>query len=272
MCDQEKLQDTSVQHTEYYLPPRETPALSFRYAMREYMAELVGTLVLVLVGSGTTAQVTFNDKAGSGYLGIRIMIAGPVSGAHLNPAVTLTSAMFGKFAWRKVPGFMLAQLLGAFLGASLVFAIYWPAMNAFDDGIRQTIGDSATAGIFATYPAPDTPIYSAFFNELIDTAFLLIGVMAITNSKYQIPTWGVALSAGLLLLAIGMGMGMMTGFAMNPARDLGPRLFTAIGGWGTEPFTAYKSYFWVPILAPFFGALLGMSIYDFLIDPQPSSF
>ncbi|KAJ9052243.1 glycerol channel [Entomophthora muscae] len=268
---------------DYYLPPREAPAPSFRYAVREYAAELIGTLVLVLVGSGTTAQVTFNEKAvGSSYLSINmgwamglslgIMIAGPISGAHLNPAVTLTSAMFNKFKWKKVPGFIIAQVFGAFLGAALVYAIYWPALQAFDSGIRETVGDKATANIFATYPFPGTPIYSAFFTEVIDTALLLIGVCAITNPKHQIPTWGVALSAGLLLNAIGMSVGLMTGYAMNPARDFGPRVFTAISGWGTAPFTASGNYFWVPMIAPFIGALVGMSIHDFLIDPQPSYF
>lgn len=252
---------------------------SLRYRMREYVAELMGTLILCLCGSGVTAQVLFNKAAvGSSYLSINlgwalglsmgILVAGPVSGGHLNPAVTVTNALFGKFSWRKVPGYVFCQTLGAFLGAALVYLIYWPAFYEFDKGTRYVTGKFSTAGIFATYPHPATPIYNAFFTEIIDTAFLLIGVLAITNPKYKVPTWGVALAAGGLLAVIGMSVGLMTGYAMNPARDFGPRIFTAIAGWGGETFSAHGYYFWVPLFAPFLGAPLGMAIYDYLIDVE----
>ncbi|KAI0226468.1 glycerol channel [Massospora cicadina] len=247
-----------------------------RYAFREYFAEFLGTLLLVLLGIGVNAQATFNPAAkGSSFLSVNlgwalaiicaILVAGPVSGAHLNPAVTIANAALRKFPWFKVPGYALAQLLGAFVGAAVIYVIYWPAFNAFDEGVRMTVGKTATAGVFATFPFNGAPQYASFITEFISTAILLLGILGITDPRHKIPTYAAAVCIGLVLGAIGFSTGMMTGYAMNPARDLGPRLFTLLAGWGISPFVESNCYFWVPIVAPILGAIAGIFVYDVLI-------
>jgi len=251
---------------------------NFRYQYREYMAEFLGTLILVLLGDGVVAQVTVNKAAvGSSWLSINlgfalaltmgIYVAGPVSGAHLNPAVTMANAILRKFDTKKVIGYMFAQVAGAFTGAFLVYANYWPAFDALDGGKRSTLGPHGTAGIFATFPYESAPIINSIISEVIGTAILLLGILAITDRRQKIPPYMAPPAIGLVLGSIGMSTGVMTGFALNPARDFGPRLFTAIAGWGWEPFCAANSYFWVPLLAPFAGALVGVAAYDALICP-----
>lgn len=249
-----------------------------QYRFREYLAEFLGTCVLLLFGNGVCAQVTFNDAAkGSSYLSINfgwafavmlgIYVSGPISGAHINPAVTIANAIHGKFPWKKVPGFALAQFLGAFVGAALVYLMYWPAFDQFDGGVRQTTGKMATAGIFATYPYATSPIWNCFLTEIINTCFMMICICGINDPRHKIPSWMGAVAVGLLIGAIGISIGMMTGYAMNPARDFGPRFFTLVAGWGTEPFTAAGYYFWNPIIAPIVGATLGIFLYDIFVLP-----
>lgn len=258
---------------------RRGSALHIKYIFREYFAEFLGTLLLLLFGDGVVAQVTFNKAAkGSSFLSINlgwalglmcaIFVSGPVSGAHLNPAVTIANAVLRKFPWRKVPGYIAAQLAGGFAGAALVFCMYWPAFNDFDGGVRQTVGEFATAGIFATYPYKNAPHYASFITEVINTAILLICILGISDPRHKIPSYMGALCVGLVVGAIGLSIGMMTGYAMNPARDLGPRLFTLVAGWGVAPFVASGYYFWIPVIAPIFGAILGIFAYDLLIYPQ----
>ncbi|KAJ9068174.1 glycerol channel [Entomophthora muscae] len=251
---------------------------ALRYQYREYLAEFMGTLILVLLGDGVVAQVSVNSGAiGSSFLSINlgfamalmfgIYVAGPVSGAHLNPAVTLANAILRDFPARKIPGYFVSQTLGAFVGAALVYANYWPALNAIDGGHRSTVGPQATAGIFATFPYPDAPIVNSVISETLGTGMLLIGILAITDRRQKIPAYMAPIAIGTVLGSIGMSLGVMTGFALNPARDFGPRLFTAVAGWGWEPFTARSYYFWVPIVAPFIGALVGVFVYDTVICP-----
>ncbi|KAI0230634.1 glycerol channel, partial [Massospora cicadina] len=213
-----------------------------RYQYREYLAEFMGTMILVLLGDGVVAQVSVNKAAiGSSFLSINlgfafalmlgVYVAGPVSGAHLNPAVTLANALLRKFPYRKIPGYFFAQTFGAFVGAALVYANYWPALDAIDGGHRSTIGPKGTAGIFATFPYPDAPIINSVISEAIGTAMLLIGILAITDRRQKIPPYMAPIAIGAVLGSIGMSLGVMTGFALNPARDFGPRLFTLVAGW-----------------------------------------
>jgi len=249
-----------------------------RFRNRECFAEFFGTLILVLLGDGVIAQVTINKAAeSSAWLSINlgfalalmmgIYVAGPVSGAHLNPAVTLANAVLRNFSWSKVPGYIFSQTLGAFTGAALVYANYWPAINAIDGGERSVIGPTGTGGIFATFPFPGAPPINSIVSEIIGTSLLLIGILAITDHRQKIPPYMAAPAIGLVLGSIGMSTGFMTGFALNPARDLGPRLFIAVAGWGYEAFKAVDNYFWIPLSAPFAGAIIGVLIYDSLICP-----
>ncbi|KAI9298308.1 aquaporin, partial [Neoconidiobolus thromboides FSU 785] len=248
----------------------------FRYNLREYFAEFLGTLILVTFGDGAVALAVTNANAkGSGAiiislgfafaLMLAVFIASPVSGAHVNPAITLANALLRGFPWKKVPGYMFAQLFGAFCGACLVMLFNYPAIDLFDGGIRATSGNLATAGIFATYPAPNVTIANAFFIEMLSTTFLILGILGINDERHGTPSWLAPIACGFTIGAISFSTGWLTGFALNPARDMGPRLFTMAAGWGTEPFTAANHYFWVPLIAPFFGAIFGIIVYDFFI-------
>jgi MIP family channel proteins len=165
-----------------------------------------------------------------------------------------------------VPAFVLAQMLGAFLGAAVVYATYHEAFTAFDGGVRQVTGDLGTAGIFATYPREFLSIAGGFIDQLVGTALLMAGVLAVTDQRNAAPpSWMAAPLVGGLVVAIGVAFGFNSGYAINPARDLGPRLFTAIAGWGPAVFTAGHAWWWVPIVAPCLGAWLGAVVYDFAV-------
>ncbi|PVU93382.1 hypothetical protein BB561_003318 [Smittium simulii] len=253
--------------------------LEFRYRYRLYFAEFFGTMLLLLFGNGVVATTKFNEGlAGSAFVlivfgwGIGLAMALYCcmgnSGGHLNPAVTISAAVFGRFPWSRVPGFIAAQVLGAFTGAAMVYAIFRSKFNGFDGGKRQTLGEFGTAGIFTTFPDPANTRWDSFFTEMLLTAVLLFLIQGFFD-KRMLPAKGYEpIAVGLLVLAIGTTNGIMTGYAINPARDFGPRLFTAIAGWGSGPFTAAGYYFWIPIVAPIFGAIIGVGLYEFFIIPN----
>ncbi|CCI45070.1 hypothetical protein ABG067_004284 [Albugo candida] len=239
--------------------------------LRECLAEFLGTFVLLCFGDGVVAQVVLSQQNSGTYLSINmgwglgvlfgIHCSGGVSGAHLNPAVTTTLALFRRFSWRKVPYYILAQLLGAFCGAAMVLAIYYPVFNSVDPE-RET-----TQGVFATYPNAAVSNASAFLCEAFGTALLLGGIFAIgdQHNKPASPYTAPAATA-LLVLAIGMSFGMNTGYAINPARDLGPRFLSAIGGWGFKTFTLQNYYFLVPIFGPIIGGAFGAGVYQLCVE------
>ena len=240
----------------------------------ELFAEFLGTFVLILFGTGVVAMVTLfpsdNPSAiiNGGYTNITvgwglgvtmgIYIANRVSGAHLNPAVTLTLAVFRGFPWRKVIPYSIAQVIGAFAAAALVFRNYLPAFHRFDPGLNKT------AGVFTTFPAfPDLP-QAGFLDQLIGTALLLLLIFAISDERNMPPKANLgALMIGLVVVAIGMSFGAMHGYAINPARDFGPRLFTAVAGFHNNGITDGRRVWWIPIVAPLLGGLIGAAIYDF---------
>ncbi|KAI9104670.1 putative aquaporin [Phlyctochytrium arcticum] len=253
------------------------------HILRQERAEFLGTLVMLLFGDGVVAQVVLHEGKGD-YLSINlawgfgvlfgIYATGGISGAHLNPAVTLANAVFNKFPWRKVPSFMLSQILGAFCAAALVYLNYQPAIAAFDPSLTTT-GLKSTAGIFATYPQPYLSTAQAFFCEFFATALLIVGLFSIGESRSPAaPSSHGPLACGFLVMAIGMAFGAPTGYAMNPARDFGPRLFTLVVGYGTAPFTVSNYYFWIPIVGPLLGCIAGGLAYSCLLSfppPPPKS-
>lgn len=243
---------------------------------REILAEFLGTFILLALGAGVVAQVVLSSNANGSYISINIAwgiavtmgvyVAGGVSGAHLNPAVTLALAVRRGFPWSKVIPFSLAQVAGAFAASALVFAVYSEAFDAFDSGARMVTGAKATAGIFATYPQPFLSTLGGLLDQITGTAILLLVILAITDSRNNAPTSNLApLMIGLLVVAIGMCFGFNAGYAINPARDLGPRLFTLVGGWGAEVFRAGNYWFWVPVVGPLIGGVVGAFIYDFMV-------
>jgi MIP family channel proteins len=247
-----------------------------RGTLREGAAEFLGTFLILVFGTASVAQkVLSGGELGSALsihlawgLGVTfgIYASAGVSGAHLNPAVTLSFAALRGFPWRKVPAYVLAQTLGAFTGAAVTFLTYREAFSAFDGGTRQVAGEKATAGIFATYPQPFLSAFpGGFVDQVVGTALLLLVIFALGDRRNAGPASGGPVLVGALVVAIGMTFGMNAGYAINPARDLGPRVFTALAGWGGAVFTAGGHWWWVPILAPCLGAVLGGLVYDRLV-------
>jgi len=242
---------------------------------RELYAEFLGTFVLIAFGAGVVAQVVLSNKQNGEYLSINIAwgfavtmgiyIAGGVSGAHLNPAVTFALAFRRDIPWSKFLPYSIAQIAGAFTGAATVFLVYRAAFNNFDGGVRMIAGEKGTAGIFATYPQPYLSTTGALIDQIVGTAMLMLVIRGVGDARNN-PAGNLGpIVVGFLVMAIGMAFGLNAGYAINPARDLGPRLFTAIAGWGFEVFRANNFYFWVPIVGPLIGGTLGVSVYDALI-------
>ena len=244
--------------------------------VREALAEFLGTFVLIAFGSAVVAQVVLSDKSHGTYISINIAwglavtmgiyVAGGISGAHLNPAVTLALAVHRGFAWNKVAPFVAAQVAGAFMGAAVTFLTYREAFDRFDGGVRQVVGEKATAGIFATYPQSFLSTSGGFVDQVVGTALLLLVIFALGDLKNLAPEPRSApVVVGALVVLVGMCFGYNAGYAINPARDFGPRLFTALAGWGSDVFRAGSGYWWVPIAGPLVGGVLGGFVYDFFI-------
>ena len=243
---------------------------------REAAAEFLGTFILIMFGVGVVAQTVLSRGANGSFLainigwGLAVMLgvyaAGGVSGAHLNPAVTLALAVTRGFAWAKVAPYMLAQFAGAFVASAVVYLTYYDAFNAFDGGVRQVGGAQGTAGIFATYPQPFLTVMGGFIDQVVGTALLMAGVLAVTDQRNNAaPGWLTPVLVGGIVIAVGVAFGFNAGYAINPARDFGPRVFTAVAGWGGGVFTAGGGWWWVPIVAPCVGAIVGALAYDALV-------
>ena len=251
---------------------------------REMLAEFLGTLVLLLFGLGVVAQAVLSHQSAGSMLSINIAwglgvtmgcyVSAGVTGAHLNPAVTLALALRRGFPWPKVGPYVVAQMLGALAASALVFTAYHDALTAFDGGVRHVTGELATAGIWATYPQPFMTTALGFVNEALGAALLMGVILGITDARNAPAPPGLApVIVGLLVVAIGASFGWNTGYAINPARDFGPRLFTAMAGWGVEVFTAAHGWWWVPIVAPCVGTVAGAALYDACVGrhfPQQS--
>lgn len=245
--------------------------------LREAFAEFLGTFILIVFGTGVVAQVVLSKHQNGDYISINlgwglavtmaVYVSGGVSGAHLNPAITIAMAALRRFPVRKLIPYILAQFLGAFTAAATVFMTYREAFQNFDHGVRQITGPEATAGVFATYPQDFlSNLPGGVFDQVVGTALLVILVFALSDKKNAAPESHITpLFVGLAVTLIGMTFGFNSGYAINPARDLAPRIFTAIAGWGEGVFTAHDHWWWIPVVAPCLGAILGGAIYDSLI-------
>jgi MIP family channel proteins len=245
-----------------------------RPLFREALAEFLGTFTLIVFGVGVVAQVVLSKQSAGSYLSINVAwglavamgcyVAAGVTGAHLNPAVTLALAVHRRFAWTKVPVYAAAQLAGAFVASAVVYITYRDALTAFDGGVRHVLGVQGTAGIWATYPQPFlTVVPGGLIDQIVGTALLVGVIFAITDTRNApAPPGIVPIVVGLLVVLIGASFGFNSGYAINPARDLGPRLFTFVGGWGPEVFRAGHGWWWVPVVAPCIGAVSGGWVYD----------
>lgn len=259
----------------------------------ELLSEYLGTLVLLAFGTGVVAVAVVGltmsgrttvifDGAG-GWLLITwgwamavvmgIYVAGGISGAHINPAVSIAMAVRGVFPWKKVVPYAIAQILGAFTGAAIVYADYYKAIDAWNAAnhvaSRAAAGGLTTFSIFATFPAQyfHGSLVGPFLDQVIGTFFLVLFVLAITDARNMAVQSNVGpLIVGFAVAAIGMSFGVDAGYAINPARDFGPRLFTWLTGWGGNAFPGLWSYWWVPIAGPIVGAVIAPFVYKFFIE------
>ncbi len=234
--------------------------------MQTFFAELIGTALLILLGNGVVAGVVLRDtkSENAGWLVITIgwalavtfgvYAAGKVSGAHLNPAVTLALAVTGQFSWANVPLYLAGQMIGAMIGAALVYVHYLPHWARTED-------PSAKLAVFSTAPAIRNT-FSNFIGEFIGTFVLLFGLSALGANEFA---EGInPLAVGALVLAIGLSLGGTTGYAINPARDLGPRIIHAllpIPGKGDSDWR----YAWIPVVGPIVGGICGAAAYHLLL-------
>ncbi|KAM3926507.1 aquaporin-9 [Leptodactylus fuscus] len=244
---------------------------------KETLSEFFGTCLLVTFTCCSIATSVLNHEASGGILGttigcslgvtMAIYASGGVSGGHINPAVSFAMCMTGKLAWVKLPFYVSAQFLGAITGSAAVFGVYYDALMNYTGGVFTVTGPNATAHIFATYPSPYLSTLNALVDQIMATALLLILIFAMFDKKNMpVPSGLEPIAVGLLILTLGLALGTNSGAAMNPARDLGPRIFTALAGWGTEVFTAGNSFWWIPVFGPMCGAVIGSYIYILIIE------
>jgi glycerol uptake facilitator protein len=200
---------------------------------------------------------------------IAIYTTASVSGCHGNPAVTLALAVYRGFSWRKVIPYWFAQIVGAFLGAAIVYTLFSPVIDHFNAVNQLTRATGGAAGVFFTHPGLAITPMHAFGDEIILTAFLIFGIFAVTEQYNEMAPGanGGALIIGLLVALIGASMGYLEAWAMNPARDFGPRLFCFFAGWGPSAFPSPDNYWWIPIVSTLIGAVVGGGAYQLLIHP-----
>lgn len=196
-----------------------------------------------------------------------VYVAGGVSGGHVNPAVSLAMVLLGKLKIWKFPIYVIAQFLGAFTGAAAVFGLYYDAFMEFTSGILSVTGINATGHIFASYPARHLSILGGFIDQVMGTGMLVLCILAIIDGgNIGAPKGVEPLAIGLIVMAIGVSMGLNCGYPLNPARDLGPRLFTAVAGWGMEVFSTADYWWWIPVAGPMVGGVVAAILYYLFIE------
>ncbi|GFS40147.1 aquaporin-10 [Nephila pilipes] len=250
-----------------------------RSPMKESSAEFLGTLFFILCGDGVMAVITLGrldhiativSAFGWGLaLLVGFCIAGNVSGGHLNPAVTVAMACMKKCSWKCVFPYIFSQYMASLTAASLLYVVYYDAINNFDNGSRQIPPDmNSTAQIFSTYPQAYLSIGTCFIDQVVGTALLLLVICAAVDRREEnLPQNVQSAVIGLGLTVICLAFGQNCGAPLNPARDLGPRIFTALSGWGLKTFSVRKwMWFWIPVVGPHVGALLGVWLYYFFIE------
>jgi glycerol uptake facilitator protein len=260
----------------------------------ELVAECFGTFILIVFGDGVVAMaVAALNQSGRGTqifaasgdwlligwgwgfaVAFAVYAVGGVSGAHINPAVTLAFATKRDFPWRKVPSYIAAQVVGAFLGALLVYIVYKAAIDSYDTAhhiVKGQPNSLPTYSIFATFPAPYFHTWvGPFIDQIVGTAFLVAFVFAVVDEVNQPVRSNLApLIVGFIVVAVGLSLGANAGYAINPARDFGPRMFAWVAGWGKiampGDYGNINNYFWIPIVAPFLGGVIGAFVYDLFI-------
>ncbi|XP_045900513.1 aquaporin-10a [Micropterus dolomieu] len=240
--------------------------------VRECLAEFLGTFVLLLFGCAAAAQVKTSRETKGQFLSVNMAfsvgvmsamyLTKGISGAHLNPAVTLSFCVLGQVPWGSLLPYCLSQMLGAYMASGLVYLVYYDAIMEFSGGLLTVYGPNETASIFATYPSEYMTLSRSFLDQVVGTGMLMLCILCL-GEKRNTPAPSDLLPpiVAVIVLGISMSMSANCGGAINPARDLGPRLFTLTAGWGTEVFTCYNYWFWVPVVAPLIGGVIGTFMY-----------
>ncbi|MCE2706637.1 MAG: aquaporin family protein [Proteobacteria bacterium] len=231
---------------------------------KEFMAELIGTMFILLFGNGVNAMnelfnlggytnITFSWGLGV-FLGI--LVSNRITGAHLNPAVTIALVITKRFPFKKTPLYISAQMLGGFIGAALVYYFYQAKFAIIDPSLTHS------AGIFTTFPAVNA-FMPGFVSEIIASAILMFGILSITENFINDKAGFLApFAVGALIVAIGMSFGGMHGYAMNPARDFSPRLFIALMGFAHNGLTDGSNIWIVGVLGPIIGTSIGAIVFN----------
>lgn len=245
------------------------------------IAEFLGTATILFFGAGCVAAFKVAGAAFGQWeisivwgiaVAMAIYLSAGISGAHLNPAVSIAFWLFANFEGRKVIPYILAQTAGAFCAAALVYGLYSSLFIDYEQThqiVRGSVESLDTAGVFSTYPNAHISVGNAFMVEAVITAVMVALIMALTDDGNGLPCGPLApLLIGLLIAVIGAAMGPLTGFALNPARDFGPKLFAFLAGWGEVAFTGARDipYFLVPVFGPILGAIVGAFSYRTLIS------
>jgi aquaglyceroporin related protein len=240
----------------------------------EYAGEFFGTMTLVIFGIGANCQAKLSNSSNvapspaGNWTSLSFGWATGIAmglwispGGHINPAVTLAFAVWRGFSWKKVPGYIFSQLLGALVGAAIVYGNYIHAIDQFEGGAG--IRTMKTAALFGTVPAPWMTAVSCFFAEFLATAMFVTGILALLDEKNAVPPGLIPVGAFILVYGIAACLGFETGFAINPARDLGPRILTSMVGYGGQVYTMRSQYWiWCPVIATILGGQVATFIYD----------
>lgn len=243
--------------------------------VREFLAEFWGTFILIIFGDAAFAQTILEGKGiadvfavtwawGVGVI-LGIAVSGGISGGHINPAVTVAFATVGKFPWKKVAHYVIAQHLGAFVASAVLFATYHDALEHYDPE-RTVVGKNRTALIWATYPQEFVSIQTCFLDQIVGTGLLMFTAMATIDKKnMDIPKYLHPIVLGFMISALAMCFGMNCMAPLNPARDFATRAFTAVAGWGAETFS-HRHYWWIGLIGPHLGAIVGAWLYYLSIE------
>ncbi|XP_028300831.1 aquaporin-9-like isoform X2 [Gouania willdenowi] len=246
--------------------------------VRECLAEMLATFVLTLFGCGavvrrTLTELCLNEEINSLMLvigsNLSLWVAGCVvrgiSGCHANPAVSLAMACVGRLKWKNFLFYVIAQFIGAFLGAALFYGIYYDALMAFIWSL-PTCGKLVSSRFFASYPIRPLSILDGLYCQVVGTAFWIMLVLVTDRRIFgALSFWKVLLTIALVMETISQSLGMDCESTLNPARDLGPRLFSAVAGWGTSVFSAGNNWWWIPVVGPMIGGLIAAFLYELVI-------
>ncbi|KAG9256772.1 MIP family channel protein [Emericellopsis atlantica] len=243
----------------------------FREYGRDFFSEFAGTMIMILFGDGVVAQVILSEDQKGNYQsiswgwGLGVMLGVYVaskSGGHLNPAVTLANCIYRGHPWRKFPVYFMGQLLGCMAGAFIMYGTYYQAFSNLEGGTQRTM---LTAGIFCTYPADFLTTEAMWWSEFVSSTILIFVIFALADPHNGNAGKFMPLALFFLIFGIGACFGWQTGYAINLARDFGPRLVSYIVGYPFEVWSAGNYYFWIPMVAPFFGCTFGGFLYDVFI-------